>query len=79
VTEEVKPTRTRRTLAERKLALHAALQSLEAKERAEVLRLVADAHDTLKEAMTLNAAKPHIGHLQGAVNALLATTTALCK
>lgn len=76
--EETK-TRTRRTLAERKQAAQNELLRIESLEKGEVLRLVSDAHDTLKEALSLAAAKPHTAALQGAVNALAASIAALSK
>ena len=53
-----KTTRKRRTPEEVRAFLNEQLKNLEAREKAEVLRLLSDAHDTIKEAAALQAAKP---------------------
>jgi hypothetical protein len=66
----VEPRKKRRTTAELKAHFLSKAQEAEERERAEVIRLVADAHDTLKEAMSLEAHKPHAQALNQIVNAL---------
>lgn len=62
--------RKRRSAVEMKQALQEQIRALEERERAEVLRLVCDAYDTLREASSLDAARPHHAVLAGVLKAL---------
>lgn len=64
------PKGKRRTAAEVKADLQARIKAIEERQAGEVLRLVSDAYDTLKEAMSLEAAKPHVTTLTNVLKAL---------
>ncbi len=49
----------RRSAAELRAFYTAKVKETEEREKADVLRLLSDAHDTLGEAMSLEASKPH--------------------
>lgn len=68
--------RTNRTPAERRAFHLAEAARAEQREKDDVLRLVSDAHDTLAEAMSLDAHKPHAQAFGQATNLLKAIIAA---
>ena len=58
-THEAVEKRKRRTAAERRAFHLEEAKKAEEQEKADVLRLLSEAHDTMTEAMSLEAHKPH--------------------
>ena len=80
MTEEApKKTRKRFTLEEKEARLQSELKEIELRRKGEAMRLVSDAHDTLKEALSLSDTKPHAAALQGSLTVLATVITALGK
>lgn len=81
MTEKIEPTttpkKTRRTPAELKAHHLAQVKIQEDRERAEVQRLVADAHDTLASAAALEASKPYTATLNAALGPIKTVLSAL--
>jgi hypothetical protein len=76
VSEETTKKR-RRTPSELKAHLMGQIKVQEEREKAEAVRLISDAHDTLVCAAALEAAKPHIAALNAAKTHLSAVLAAL--
>lgn len=74
-----KPKRVRRTLAERKAALAEQMKNLEGAEKRDAIRLLAIAHDSLREAVGHPGSKPVSASLQAPLAALAAAYAALTK
>lgn len=76
MTDQTTP-KKRRTPAELKAHLLEQIKVQEARERAELQRLVADAHDTLAEASALAEAKPYLAAVTNALGQLKPILAAL--
>lgn len=69
----------RRTPAEMKAYFAQKIKEAELREKAEVMRLISDAHDTLAEAKNYEAATPHRAAIDATLQALSRVLDALKK